>query len=116
MKKLVIFILSIFVISCNKVVTPPTPPIETSIEVFSRARVDVTNGVEIKFDLKSEGTYTLTMKDSVTNQVVTRERFKGKVGINKLNIYTKTLNSKYLYLYLEDANRSLLGKTLLNIQ
>jgi len=116
MKKLVISILSIFVISCNKVVTPPTPPIETSIDVFSRSRVDIANGVEIKFDLKAEGVYTLTMKDSTTNQVVTRERFRGRAGINKLNIYTKTLNSKYLYLYLEDANRSLLGKTLLNIQ
>lgn len=114
MKKLLILISILFIISCTK--TTPTPIVDNSIDVFSKSQATVSNGSEIKFELKNAGIYTLTMKDSVDNQVVTRERFTGKIGTNKLNIYTKTLNSKYLYLYLEDANRSLVGKTLLNIQ
>jgi hypothetical protein len=75
----------------------------------------VSNGSEIVFSLKKAGTYTLTMGDSVTNQVVTRERFKGKVGENKLKIYTKSLPIKYLYLILEDSTKTQIGKTAITI-
>jgi hypothetical protein len=55
------------------------------------------------------------MGDSITNQVVTRERFKGKVGENKLKIYTKSLPIKYLYLILEDSTKTQIGKTAITI-
>ena len=67
------------------------------------------------FNLKLAGTYTLTMGDSVTNQVITRERFTGKVGENKLKIYTSSLPVKYLYLLLEDESKSQIGKTTITI-
>jgi hypothetical protein len=51
------------------------------------------------------------MGDSVTNQVITRERFIGKMGENKLKIYTSSLPVKYLYLLLEDESKSQIGKT-----
>ena len=75
----------------------------------------MSNGTEIVFNLKADGVYTLTMSDSTTNQVVTRERFNGKVGENKLKIYTKSLPVKYLYLVLEDASKTQVGKTSITV-
>jgi hypothetical protein len=114
MKKLLTIILLIFLISCTK--TVPTPAVDNTVDLFNKPQITVSGNVEVKFDVPLNGTYTLTLKDSATNQVVTRERFKGVMGTNKLVIYTKTLNSKYLYVSLEDINRSLIGKTLLIIQ
>jgi hypothetical protein len=55
------------------------------------------------------------MGDSVTNQVITRERFTGKVGENKLKIYTSSLPVKYLYLLLENESKTQIGKTTITI-
>jgi hypothetical protein len=49
----------------------------------------------------------------VNNQVLTRERFIGQIGQNKKKIYTKSLSVKYLYLLLEDENKSKVGKTII---
>ena len=84
MKKLLILISTLIVISCKK--TAPTPVVDNSVDVFSKSQATVSNGSEIKFELKNVGVYTLTMKDSADNQVVTRERFMGKVGKTLLNI------------------------------
>jgi hypothetical protein len=46
-----------------------------------------------------------------TQNVITRERINGKVGQNKLKIYTSSLPVKYLYLTLEDNTRTQIGKT-----
>ncbi len=46
-----------------------------------------------------------------SNQVITRERINGKVGQNKLKIYTSSLPVKYLYLILEDNTRTQISKT-----
>jgi transcriptional regulator of met regulon len=51
------------------------------------------------------------MVDKSTNQVITRERINGKIGQNKLKIYTSSLPVKYLYLILEDNTRTQIGKT-----
>ena len=68
------------------------------------------------FDLKSEGTYTLTIGNSENNQVITREKFTGKTGQNKLILYTKSLPKGSLYLLLEDSNRSTVNKTIIIIK
>jgi hypothetical protein len=47
---------------------------------------------------------------------VTRERFTGKIGENKLTLYTKSLPTSYLYLLLEDGNKSQVGKTTIIIK
>jgi hypothetical protein len=47
---------------------------------------------------------------------VTRERFTGKTGQNKLTLYTKSLPTSYLYLLLEDGNKSQVGKTTIIIK
>ena len=110
MKKLLFILLLLS--ACKKVDVPPPPP--TIQDIFSVAESTVSNGGDIYFDLKSSGTYTLTMLDQTQN-VITRERISGKVGQNKLKIYTSSLPVKYLYLVLEDQSRTQIGKTAIKI-
>jgi hypothetical protein len=108
----ILFLISIW--GCRKLDVVPTPPSAPS-DIFSVKESNVTNGQEIKFNLKAEGVYTLTLFDSTAQQVVTRELINGKIGINNLKLYTKSLPIKYLYLTLEDQNSVEVGKTLLII-
>jgi hypothetical protein len=111
MKKLLLILL---LTGCTKVM-PPTPLPQPNRDIFSVSQSTVSNGTEIMFNLKVDGVYTLTMSDSVTSQVVTRERFNGKVGENKLKIYTSSLPVKYLYLVLEDASKTQVKKTSITV-
>jgi hypothetical protein len=111
MKRLLLILL--LLTGCTKVMSPTPPP--PNRDIFSVSRSTVSNGAEIMFNLKADGVYTLTMSDSVTSQVVTRERFNGKVGENKLKIYTSSLPVKYLYLVLEDASKTQVGKTSITV-
>jgi hypothetical protein len=110
MKKLLFILL---LTGCTKVA--PTPVPTATKDIFSVSQSDVSNGADITINLKTAGVYTLTMGDSVTNQVITRERFSGKVGENKLKIYTSSLPVKYLYLVLEDASKTQIGKTSITV-
>jgi hypothetical protein len=110
MKKLLLILL---LVGCTKIAPSPVPP--PNVDIFSVSQSTVSNGAEIMFKLKADGVYILTMGDSITNQVVTRERFNGKVGENKLKIYTKSLPVKYLYLVLEDASKTQVGKTSITV-
>ena len=113
MKKL-IFILFISLVACRKVEVRPEPKPITA-DIFSVSQSTVSNGADIVIILKTAGIYTLTMGDSVTNQVITRERFTGKIGENKLKIYTSSLPIKYLYLSLENESKTQIGKTTITI-
>ncbi len=110
MKKLLFILLLLS--ACKKIEVQPQPPVVQ--DIFSVAESTVVNGGEIYFDLKTAGVYTLTMLDETQN-VVTRERINGKVGQNKLKIYTSSLPVKYLYLVLEDQSRTQIGKTAIKI-
>ena len=110
------FILGLVLLSACRKVEIPLPVIETNTDIFSKPQTEVTDGQIITFDLKADGIYTLTIGDSVTHQVVTRERFTGKTGQNKLTLYTKSLPTSYLYLLLEDGNKSQVGKTTIIIK
>lgn len=109
MKK-ILFILILSLVACRKTQIMPTPP-QSNVRIFDVRESSVENGQEIEFELTKNGVYTLTLGDSVTNQVLTRERFNGQIGINKKKIYTKSLSVKYLYLLLEDENKSKVSKT-----
>jgi len=110
MKKLLIVLLLLS--ACKKIEVQPQPPVVQ--DIFSVAESTVSNGDDIYFDLKAAGIYTLTMLDENQN-VITRERISGKVGQNKLKIYTSSLPVKYLYLVLEDQSRTQIGKTTIKI-
>ena len=114
MKK-ILFILVLILVGCRKVAPVIVPPVATT-NIFSKSENTIDNGQEIQFDLIKNGVYTLTMGDSITNQVLTRERFNGQIGINKKKIYTKSLSVKYLYLLLEDENKSKVGKTIIIVK
>ena len=111
MKKLYL-ILTIIISSCTKM-DLPEPTASSSVNIFSVTQSEVNDGQEIMFDLKSEGTYTLTIGNSENNQVITREKFTGKTGQNKLILYTKSLPKGSLYLLLEDSNRLTVNKTII---
>ena len=110
------FILGLVLLSACRKVELPMPVAPTNTNIFNSKQTEVTDGQIITFDLKVNGVYTLTIGDSVTNQVVTRERFTGKIGENKLTLYTKSLPTSYLYLLLEDGNKTQVGKTIIIIK
>ena len=108
--KIILLFFVIFVVSCTKPELPvPTPTVDK--EFFTSSENTVKNGDIIKFNLTTAGVYTLTMIDTPQNQVVSRERFTGKVGINSLKIYTNSLSTKYLSVELKDQNNNQIGKT-----
>jgi hypothetical protein len=113
MKK-VIFILLLSLVACRKTQVPPIP--QPVPNIFSVKESSVENGQEIQFELSKNGVYTLTLGDSINNQVLTRERFIGQIGQNKKKIYTKSLSVKYLYLLLEDESKSKVGKTIIIVK
>jgi hypothetical protein len=107
MKK--ILFISFILLGCS---TPDIPiPVNPIEKIFTVTESSVTNGQSIYFDLPSKGTYILTLIDKESGQVVSRERFIGQNGENVKKIYTKSLQSRYLYLLLEDVTRKELGKT-----
>lgn len=105
--KIILFCCMTFIISCKKVITPPQP----IQKIFSVSESSISDGQLIYFDLPITGTYTLTLIDKNTNQVISRERFNGQIGENVKKIYTKSLPVKYLYLLLEDNTKKEIGKT-----
>jgi hypothetical protein len=113
MKK-ILFILILSLVACRKTQVPPIP--QPVPNIFSVKESSVENGQEIQFELTKIGVYTLTLSDSVSKQVLTRERFIGQIGQNKKKIYTKSLSVKYLYLLLEDENKNKVGKTIIIVK
>jgi hypothetical protein len=108
--KIIILFFVFFIIGCRKI-DMPTPVVPIDKDFFSVSENGVKNGDVINFTLKTGGTYTLTMIDTTVNQVISRERFTGKIGANSLKIYTNSLPTKYLSVELKDQNNNQIGKT-----
>jgi hypothetical protein len=109
MKKLIIIPFILLVGCINPEI--PLPEVLSKNDIFSVKESLVLNGQSIHFKLQSAGTYTLTLIDNNTNQVISRERFVGQKGENVKKIYTNSLPKGYLILVLEDINKNQLGKT-----
>ena len=114
MKKIILISL-ILLAGCVKPELP-LPDVIAKDNIFSVSESSVSDGQSIYFDLPSAGVYTLTLIDKETGQVVSRERFTGQNGENIKKIYTKSLQSRYLYLLLEDVTKTELGKTTIIIK
>ena len=113
MKRILLIFLVLFW-SCTKMDIEPTPqPVQ---KIFSVKESRVTDGQSIYFDLPSDGVYTLTLIDKKSDQVVSRERFNGKMGENIKKIYTTSIENQYLYLLLEDVTKKEIGKTIIKIK
>lgn len=102
------------IISCTKMEIEPMPmPVE---KIFNVSESSVVNGQSIHFDLPSVGTYTLTLVDKESGNVISREKFTGQSGENIKKIYTNSLQNRYLYLLLEDVTKKEIGKTIIIIK
>ncbi len=110
--KIILLVCVGVVVSCTEPELP-TPPLPTTEKIFSLKENRVVNGQDMHFDLPSDGTYTLTLIDKESGQVISRERFKGTSGENVKKIYTNSLEKRYLYLLLEDVTKTEIGKTLI---
>lgn len=90
------------------------PPVETTrTDLFNTKGAVVINAQYLTFNLPTTGFCTLTIIDSVANQVVTRENINGKTGENKIKLYTTILPKGNLILVLKDSNKGQLGRTLI---
>ena len=112
MKK-IFYIFLLMLVACTSDEFEPTPE-PTVLDTFASVENIVTDKGDITFTLEKEGVYTLTLLDGT--QVVSREKFVGKQGRNSLTLYTRTLQTKYLYLVLQDNNNNQIGKTIIKIK
>jgi len=105
--KIIIMCCVFIIISCKKedIVEPQ------SVDIFKVEQSNVSNKSEITFNIQTEGVYIITIINKNTNQVLSREKIKCIIGKNKIKIYTKSLQSRYLYLLLEDVTQKQIGKT-----
>lgn len=114
--KIIILCYLTFIVGCRKTEIEPTPQPKPAEDIFSVSESSVTDGQEIMFKLTSDSVYILKLVDKVTNQTISKEKLIGKIGENKINIYTKSLQSKYLYLYLVNENNQQIKKTLITVK
>ncbi len=109
--KIILLCCMAFIISCTKMDIEPIPQPKPNVDIFTINEVNVSDGDEIMFNLSSDSSYVLRIVDKATNQTLSKEKIIGKVGENKLKIYTKTIKNRYLYLVLENVNKQQIKKT-----
>lgn len=109
--KIIIFCCVGFMVSCTKMDIEPVIPPKLNIDIFTQTETNISNGDQVMFKLTSDSTYILKLVDKATNQVISKEKIIGKIGENKINIYTKSVQSKYLYLVLEGLDKNQINKT-----
>ncbi len=115
MKKILTFICLIFMVSCTEVELIPVPEVVNQ-KIFTQPENLVVDGQSIYFELPTDGSYIFTLIDKNNGQIISREKFTGKSGENIKKLYTKSLETKYLYLVLEDINKKQINKTTIIIK
>lgn len=115
MKRVVILICTVFMFSCTEIEMIPVPEVVNQ-KIFTETESLVIDGQSIYFDLPVDGNYILTLIDKNTSQIISKEKFMGKEGENIKKLYTKSLETKYLYLVLEDINKKQINKTTIIIK
>lgn len=109
--KLIILCCLVSLISCRKDDILPTPIEKSEIDIFTQKDFEVSDGEQIMFILPTDSAYVLKLVDKSNNQVISKEKIKGIVGANKIKIHTKSLQTKYLYIVLEDSKKTEINKT-----
>jgi len=107
MKKLLLILL-LTLGACKKIDIQPTPQ---TIDIFNVTESTITDKSDISFKLNTAGIYVVKLIDKNTEQVITKEKINGKVGVNTIKIYTRTIPVKYLYLILDDEGGNQINKT-----
>ncbi len=110
--KLYKFIITLFFIvlitACSKDDILPTSP--QPMNIFSVGEYTIVDSEEVSFELQTNGMYILKLVHGQTNQVLSKEKIVGKVGNNKIKIYTKSLPTNNFYLILETQDKIEMGK------
>lgn len=114
--KFIILCCVIFMISCHKEEIAPIPEVKPLMDIFTQSETSVADGQEIMFKLSSDSTYIIKLVDKSSNQVISKEKILGKIGENKLKIYTKSIQNQYLYLILENINKQEIKKTIVIVK
>lgn len=105
-----------FMASCYKEEIEPIPQPKPVVDIFTQQETTISDGEEIMFKLASDSTFILKLVDKASGQVLSKEKILGKSGANNFKIYTKSLESKYLYLVLEGNNKKEISKTTLIVK
>ena len=113
LRNFIILICTLYLTACNKDDILPIDTIKPT-NIFTLNEYSISNGDEDGFELKENGIYILKLVNYQTNQVLSKEKITGKVGVNTIKVYTNTLPTNQFYLILETDSRNQLGKVKLN--
>ena len=111
MKKLIYILPLLFVLACTQDPFDEIYVEESNVDIFEVGSTVVNDGDEINVKLSEEGEYKLSLIDEFTNITYTNEIFDGKVGDNKLNIYTKALPKGSYNLLVKDTKNNIIKQT-----
>ena len=115
MKKLIYILPLILLIGCVKdemfeIIEP-----ESKIDIFEVQSSVVNDGDTFNVNLDLEGKYKLSLVDEFTGITYTNEVFDGKVGVNTLSIYTKSLPKGSYKLIIKDNDDKPIKQTTIKL-
>jgi hypothetical protein len=117
MKKLLILLSLIFIISCVKdeheyidpfVEVPEELQIVDEIGIKLESTI-VTNQVAMNVKLPEDGVYRIKIRHGMNNELISQERVNGTEGDNILKVYTSTLDKSGYMIQLTDEFHNVLG-------
>ena len=115
MKKIFYIIVLLVSFSCTDDTFEILEPINNSVDIFEVQSTVVNDGDEININLVSEGEFKISLVDEFTNITHTNEIFYGKVGDNKLNIYTRALPKGSYKLLIKDVKDNIIKQTTIKL-
>ena len=117
MKKLLILLSLIFIISCVKdeheyvdpfVEVPEELQIADVVGIKLQSTI-VTNQVAMNVKLPETGVYRIKIRHGMNNELISQERVNGTEGDNILKVYTSTLDKSGYMIQLTDEFHNVLG-------
>jgi hypothetical protein len=115
MKKLIYILPIILVFGCTSDLLEIEPYSNEPIDIFEVQSSVVNDGDTFNINLDLEGEYKLSLVDEFTNITYTNEVFDGKVGVNTLNIYTKSLPKGSYKLIIKDSDDKPIKQTTIKL-
>lgn len=104
MKKYLIFILMLGLVSCEKEFIEP--PIQQQTSIFDVKQSLVIDGQDISFEILSNEKHQLVIT-TLDGSVITKESFQPEVGVNIRKIYTNSFKRGEYYLILRNETQDL---------
>jgi len=115
MKKLIYILPLLILLGCTKDILEPEIYNQTPIDIFEVQSSVVKDGDSFNINLDLDGEYKLSLVDEFTKITHTNEVFDGKVGTNKLYIYTKALPKGSYNLIIKDKNENIIKQTTIKL-